>query len=217
MRLLTTPKKITAQPDSELTRLFNEAVGHQGTFFPGQEVPATRTGEKGEGDMLGTTSLNAPQSDGPARASSADSFARFCHVAATNPEKLSNIPALAKELGIGESTAYRYRQRFAQLGAEAETGRSGPRDGTSTPPEPLAAAQPTQTDQGQLTPAEVDQEIANILLMAKRIRGFRRTSKDVTDAYIAERLGIEVADVEKTLRFEKGYLEIERRLKQRKT
>ncbi len=164
--------------------------------------------------MPGTTGLNAPKSNGQLRASSADSFARFSQVAATNPEKLRNIPALAKELGIGESTAYRYRQRLAQLRAEEETLRSGPSHGTSSPPEPLAAAQQPQAHQGRLTPAEVDQEIAKILLMARRIRGFRRTRKDATDEYIAGRLGIEVADIEKTLRFEEGYLEIERRVKQ---
>src|SRR3712207_8189804 len=90
----------------------------------------------------------------------ADNFARFRQVAATNPEKLRNIPALAKELGIGESTAYKYRQRFAHLGIEAETGSSGPQHATSSPPEPLPAAPPTQAGQARLTPEEVDQEIA---------------------------------------------------------
>jgi hypothetical protein len=165
--------------------------------------------------MPGTTRLNTPQSDGRGRASRADSFARFCQVAATQPEKLRHLPALAKELGIGESTAYKYRQRFAQLRADEAPGRNGATEGIHSPLEPPSAAQPPQEDQGQLTPAEVDQEIAKILLMARRIRGFRRTRKDVPDAYIAERLGIEVADIAKTLRFEQGYVEIERRLQQK--
>jgi hypothetical protein len=99
-------------------------------------------GEQGEEAMPGATDLNAPQSDGRVRASRADSFARFCQVAATQPEKLRHLPALAKELGIAESTAYKYRQRFAQLQAEAETVRSGPHNGTSNPLEPPSAAQP---------------------------------------------------------------------------
>jgi hypothetical protein len=159
------------------------------------------------------TDVNGPNNNGHGRARRSDSVARFRQVAATNPEKLNNIPALAKELGIGESTAYKYRQRLAQLGIEAEPGRSGPQRDPSSPPEPLAAAQPPQEQHGRLTPAEVDQEIAKILLMARRIRGFRRTNTAVTDAYIAERLGIDVADIATTLRFEQGYLEIERRLK----
>ncbi len=167
--------------------------------------------------MPGTTSLNAPQGDGRVRASRADSFARFCQVAATQPEKLRHMPALAKELGIGESTAYKYRQRFAQLRAEEEAGRNGAREGLLRPPAPPAAAQPPHEDQGRLTPEEVDQEIAKILLMARRIRGFRRTRQGVTDAYIAERLGIEVADIAKTVRFEQIYVEIERRLGHHKT
>jgi hypothetical protein len=153
--------------------------------------------------MPGTTGLNGPQSNRPGRASRADSFARFCHVAATQPEKLRHMPALAKELGIGESTAYRYRQRFAQLRAEEEPGRNGAREGIASPPELRSAAQPPDEDHGQLTPEEVDHEIAKIFLMARRIRGFRRTRQAVTDAYIAERLGIGVADIDKTVRFGK--------------
>ncbi len=164
--------------------------------------------------MPETTGVNGSNNNGHGRARSADSFARFRHVAATQPEKLRNIPALAKELGIGESTAYKYRQRLAQLQAEEETGKSGPQHEPGSPPDPLAAAQPPQEQHERLTPAEVDHEIATILRMARRIRGFRRTDTAVTDAEIAERLGIAVADIEKTLRFEQGYLEIERRLKQ---
>jgi hypothetical protein len=162
--------------------------------------------------MPGTTGLNAPQGDGRVRTSNADSFARFCHLAATQPEKLRNMPALAKELGIGESTAYRYRQRFTQLQAAEEPGRNGAREGLLSPPERRAAAQPPHEDHGRLTPEEVDQEIAKILLMARRIRGFHRTRKDTTDEYIANRLGIEVTDIEKTLRFEQVYVALERRV-----
>ncbi len=163
--------------------------------------------------MPGTTDMHGPNNTGHGRGHRVDSFARFRHVVATNPEKLRNMPALAKELGIGASTAYRYRQQLAQLQADDEPGSSGLPQETRSPPEPLAAAQPTDEQQGQLTPEEVNQEIAKILRMARRIRGFRRTNKAVTDAYIAEQLGIDVADIETTLRFEQGYLEIERRLK----
>jgi hypothetical protein len=166
--------------------------------------------------MAGTTGLNGPQSNGPGRANSADSFAKFSEVAATQPEKLGNMPALAKELGIAESTAYRYRQRFTHLRAEEKPGRNGAREGLLSPPELRAAAHQPQAQHGRLTPEEVDQEITNILVMARRIRGFRRTRKDIPDEYIANRLGIEVADIEKTLRFEQVYVEIERRLHQYK-
>jgi hypothetical protein len=162
--------------------------------------------------MPGTTGLNAPQGDGRVRASSTDSFARFCQIAAMHPEKLRHMPALAKELGIGESTAYKYRHRFAQLRAEEEPGRNGATEGRLRPLEPPSTAQPLHEDQGQLTPEEVDHEIAKILLMARRIRGFRRTRKDIPDEYVANRLGIEVADIEKTLRFEQVYVALERRV-----
>jgi len=165
--------------------------------------------------MPGTTDLPAPPSNGPVRANSTDSFARFRQVAAAQPEKLRNMPALAKELGIAESTTYRYRQRLAQLAAAAETV-SGPPDGTSSRPEPHSAVQQPDEEPGRLTPEEVDHEIAKILLMARRIRGFRRARQAVTDAEIAERLGIAIADIEKTVRFEQGYVEIERRLQQQK-
>ena len=141
--------------------------------------------------MPGTTGVNGQNNTGHRRARSADSFARFRHVAATQPEKLRNLPALSKELGIGESTAYKYRQQLARLGAETETGNSGLPHETSSPPEPLATTSPTDEQQGQLTPEEVDQEIATILRMARRIRGFRRMNTAVTDAYIAEQLGID--------------------------
>jgi len=179
----------------------------------GQGFPAAHMREKGEGDVPETTGVNGPTNPGHGRARSADSFARFHHVAATQPEKLRNLPALAKELGIGESTAYKYRQRLAHLQAEAAPGRSSPQHEPRNPSEPRSAAQPTDEQQGRLTPEEVDQEIANILRMARRIRGLRRTNPAVTDAYIAEQLGIAVADIATTLRFEQGYLEIERRLK----
>jgi hypothetical protein len=185
--------------------------------------------------MPGTTGLNGPHRTGPGRTSSMDSFARFRQVATTQPEKLRNLPALAKELGIGESTAYRYRQRLARLRAEAAPARNGSPEGTLRPADPPAAAQqphahagpPVSTqpptgaphpaaDAAQLTPKEVDQEISKILVMARRIRGFRRTRKAVTDTYIAAQLGIEVADIAITLRFEQVYLELERRLHQHK-
>ncbi len=163
--------------------------------------------------MPGTTDVNGPHHTGPGRASSTDSFARFRHIAATQPEKLRNLPALAKELGIAASTAYRYRQRLARLQAEAAPGRNGAPAGTPSPPEPPTAAQPPHPEPGALTLEEIDHEIATILRMARRIRGFRRTNTAVTDAYIAEQLGIAVGDIDKTLRFEQVYEEIERRFK----
>src|SRR3712207_2200733 len=139
----------------------------------------------------------------------ADNFARFRHVATTQPEKLRNIPALAKELGIGESTAYKYRQRLAHLPAEDGTDRPAVTGADAQPP--AVAPHPVEAA-AQLTPEEVDQEIATILRMARRIRGFRRTNKAVTDAEIAAQLGIAEADIDTTLRFAQVYGEIERRL-----
>ena len=163
--------------------------------------------------MSGTIGLNGHNNNGHGRARSADSFARFRELVTTQPEKLRNMSALARELGIGESTAYKYRQRLAHLRAEAETATGSPQPELSRSQEPRSAAQPTHDQHGLLTPAEVDQEIAKILLMARRIRQFRRLRQHAPDAEIAERLGIAVADIATTLRFEQGYLEIQRRLR----
>ncbi len=153
----------------------------------------------------------------------ADNFERFLQAVTEHPEKLQQMPALARELGIGESTAYKYRQRFAQLAQQPR--QQPPRSPSNGQParegagdtRKEAAQQRSEAAGAQLTPEEVDQEIAKILHMARRIRGFRRARPAMTDAEIAARLGIAVADIATTLRFEQGYLEIERRLHHQQT
>jgi hypothetical protein len=156
------------------------------------------------------------------RRSGTENFERFLQAVTKNPEKLRNLPAIARELGIGESTAYKYRQRLAQMAQQPrqkqpsstfngqpsreETGYIGeeetqPRTGLAQPEEEVS----------HLPPEEVDQEIAKILHMAGRISGLKSVGRD--DAYIAQRLRIAVEDIGKTLNFAAGYRKIEERVR----